>query len=263
MKEPINNSKFTTIDNENMIAVPSPDNRLKVVFSYFRETRMGANEYLFSIFDNQDTIIKNFEPLRAINTRNCLWFNDSTFFSLAIRAYEKYGYILVDAKTLNFAFIKVSNPYPLCINFAENKLVIAYKNEQFDLANSSKLVNGKTTELPYKRFKKPEEINLKLESLTFYPIDELQNICKLTELDKEYKLDLIDEGFAEFKGKLPQNTVDGYNGRPFEVYQLETFAEYGDKVSQFWLKLIKEKTNNTYSSWSKVSDYIGKLKRKE
>lgn len=263
MKGPSNNSNLTWIDNESTVVVSSPDNRLKIVFSHFFEVSMGANECLFSMFDNQNTIIKNFEPLKAVNSRNCSWSYDSTFFSLAIRADDKYGYILVDAKTLNFAFVKVSNPYPLCVEFSENILAINYKDEQVDLANSDKLVGGNMTELPYKRFSKPKEIKLRPESLTFYTIDELKNISRFTEFNEEYKLELIDEGFAEFKGKFPQNTVSGYNGRPFEVNQLETFAEYGDKVSEFWLKLIKEKTNNTYSSWSNVSDYIGLRKRKD
>ena len=241
MKETTKNS---SIDNVETDVVYSPDNNLKIVFSHFFEVRMGADEGLFSIFDRQDSIIKNFEPLKALSFRNCSWSHDSKHFSLAIRVDNIYGYFIVDIATLNFAFVKVANPYPLCVDFSEDTLVINYRDEQLDLANSDKLVDEKTTELPYKLFCKPEEIKLGIESLTFYSIDKLQSITRLTEFDKEYKLELVDNGFAEFKGRFPQDTISGYNGRPFVVYQLETFAEYGDKVSQHWLKLIKEKTNN-------------------
>ena len=81
--------------------------------------------------------------------------------------------------------------------------------------------------------------------------------------DKVYNHELIDGGFNEFHGTLPQDTVTGYNGRAFEVYQLQAFAEYGDKISQYWLDEIKRKTNNNYNISHRVSDYIGQRRRQD
>jgi len=125
------------------------------------------------------------------------------------------------------------------------------------------LVGGGITELPYKRYHKPTDITFDLNILEFYPISDLQNILSLTTDDKNYSLGLVDGGYNEFKGKFPKDTISGYNGRAFEVYQLKDFADYGDEISKFWLEEIKRKTNNNYSLWNKVSQYIGHRRRQD
>ena len=104
---------------------------------------------------------------------------------------------------------------------------------------------------------KPNDLTFDLAELNFHTRQKLNDLTKLIKSDKEYNLQLIDGGYNEFNGVYPQNTKQVYNTRQLEVYQLEAFAEYGDKKSQEWLDLIKRKTNNKYNRWTKVFDYIG------
>ena len=108
---------------------------------------------------------------------------------------------------------------------------------------------------------KPNDLTFDIAELVFYPRQRRNDLTSLIESDKEYNLQLIDGGYNKFEGVFPQNTKQVYNTRQLEIYQLEAFAEYGDKKSQEWLEMIKRKTNNKYNRWTKVSDYIGFLKR--
>jgi len=153
------------------------------------------------------------------------------------------------------------NPAPLDISFNKETFIIKYNNEQFELSNSTQTYKGGMLEIPSKKYIKPKAIEFDSKELIFYPRIQLADLKELKKSDKEYNLQLIDGGYNEFKGVFPQNTKQVYNTRQLEIYQLEAFAEYGDKKSQEWLGLIKQKTNNKYNRWTKVSDYIGFIER--
>ncbi|MDO3628482.1 LEA type 2 family protein [Mucilaginibacter sp. BT774] len=262
LRRPLKVENMFGVDTETTQSVISPDKKSKVVFSHSQEIRMGSYEHLFSLLDSDDNLIDNFEPLIAISN-HCCWKPDSSYFGLAIRFEKIYGFLLIHWPSLNFTFIKVFNPYPLDISFKNHDFVISYNDQQVAAANTSQLFGGGTTELPYKKYFKPADILFNLAELKFYSRDRLEDIPDIIESDKEYKFDLIDGGFNEFHGTFPQDTITGYNRRAFEVYQLEAFAAYGDKVSKFWLEEIQRKTNNKYNKWNKVSDYIGHRRRQE
>ncbi len=239
--------------------VVSPDKKFKIAFSHFQEIRMSTYEGLFTLLDNNDTIIEKFEPLTAINSRLCCWTDDSVYFAVAI-GHSPSGYLIARLPQLDFSFLKMANPY-LDISFHNNKVVVGYDDEQVALTNSTQTFGGGVLEIPTKTMIKPNDLTFDLSELTFYSRQQIKDIPNLIKLDKEYNLQLIDGGYNEFKGEFPQNTKQVYNTRQLEIYQLEAFAEYGDKKSQEWLELIKQKTNNKYNRWTKVSDYIGFLKR--
>ena len=220
---------------------------------------MMAYEGLFTLLDDNDTIIEKFEPLTAISEKLCCWTDNSNYFAVAV-GHSPSGYLIVRVPALDFAFIKMVNPY-LDISFSNNKFIVGYSDEQIALTNSSQTLGGGVLEIPTKTMIQPDDLTFDLSDLTFYPRQKLTDLTKIIKSDKEYNLQLIDGGYNEFKGVFPQNTKQVYNTRQLEVYQLEAFAEYGDKKSQEWLEMIKRKTDNKYNRWTKVSDYIGFLQR--
>jgi len=239
--------------------VASPDKKFKIAFSHFVEIRMSTYEGLFTLLDDNDTIIEKFEPLTVVSERLCCWTDDSTYFAVAI-GHSPSGYFIARLPELDFTFIKMTNPY-LDISFLKDKFVVGYNDEQVALTNSTQTFGGGVLEIPSKTMIKPNDLTFDLSVLTFYSRRQIKDIPNLIRLDKEYNLPLIDGGYNEFKGVFPQNTKQVYNTRQLEIYQLEAFAEYGDKKSQEWLELIKQKTNNKYNRWTKVSDYLGFLQR--
>lgn len=239
--------------------VVSPDKKFKIAFSHFQEIRMATYEGLFTLLDDNESIIEKFEPLTAINSRLCSWTDNSTYFAVAT-GHSLSGFLIVRVPQLDFSFIKVANPY-LDISFHSDKFVIGYSDEQVALTNSTQTIGGGVLEIPTKTMKKPNDLTFDLSGLTFYPRRNLNDLINLIKPNKEYNLQLIDGGYNEFKGVFPQNTKSVYNTRQLEIYQLEAFAEYGDKKSKEWLEMIKQKTGSNYNRWTKVSDYIGFLKR--
>ena len=244
---------------EHVDYVVSSDKKFKVAFSHFQEIRMSTYEGLFSLLDGSDVIIEKFEPLTAINSRLCCWTVDSTYFAVAV-GHSPSGYLIVRLPEIDFAFIKMVNPY-LDISFHGEKFLVGYDDEQVALTNSTQTFGGGVLEIPSKTMIKPNDLTFNLSELTFYPRQKFNDFTNLIKFDREYNLQLIDGGYKEFKGVFPQNTKQVYNTRQLEIYQLEAFAEYGDKKSQEWLDMIKRKTGNNYNRWTKVSDYIGFLQR--
>lgn len=251
---------LTWVDIENVYYSISPDKTYKIAFSHFQETTMGSYEGLFSLLNAEDRIIDNFEPLTASNPDHCCWTEDSNYFVVSTIRYLS-GYLILKLPELEFAFIKMINPAPLEISLANKTLTITYNDKQVLLANSNQTYKGGILEIPSKKRLKPEDLHFELKNIPFYSRSKLANLEILTISDPQYRLDLIDGVFNEFNGKFPQNTKQIYNTRELEIYQLEAFAEYGDKKSQEWLDLIKQKTNNNYNRWTKVWQYIGFLER--
>ena len=257
LRQPIKDT--TWVDMQHVDYIVSPDKKFKIAFSHFQEIRMSTYEGLFTLLDDKDTIIEKFELLTAINEKLCCWTNDSTYFAVAT-GHSPSGYLIVKLPELDFAFIKIVNPY-LDIAFKKDKFLVGYSDRQVAVTNSTQTYSGGVLEIPNKKMIKPKDLMFGLGELIFYQQKQLGNVTELIKSDKEYNLQLIDGGYNEFKGIFPQNTKQVYNTRQFEIYQLEAFADYGDKKSQEWLEMIKQKTGDNYNRWTKVSDYIGFLKR--
>ena len=196
-------------------------------------------EGLFTLLDDNDTIIEKFEPLTAISQRLCCWTSDSTHFAVAVGHFQS-GFLIVRLPQLDFSFLKFANPY-LDISFQKDKFVVGYNDEQVALTNSTQTFGGGVLEIPTKTMIKPDDLRFGLSDLNFYSRQQLNDFTNIIKSAKEYNLELIDGGYKEFKGIFPQNTKQVYNTRQFEIYQLEAFAEYGDKKSQEWLDNDKAK----------------------
>jgi hypothetical protein len=188
---------------------------------------MMAYECLFTLTENNETIIDNFEPLTAIAEYYSCWKGDSSIFALALSRFA-FGYLLVKVPSMELGFIRVFNPYPLEVAFIGESFRISYKDESVRVTNSTATFMGGEMEIPKKIYTKPKDIVIDLNEIIFYPRIELNRLEELTANQPLYNLKLIGEGFREFKGVFPQNTKQIYNTRQLDVYQLEAFAEYGD-----------------------------------
>jgi hypothetical protein len=182
---------LTWVDMEKVYYSISPDKTYKIAFSHFREFRMGSYEGLFSLLNDDDKIIDNFETLTADNSNHCSWTADSTYFTLSTCRYLS-GYLIIKLPELDFAFIKMANPTPLDINFENHTLIQSYNNDQLLLTNSVQTVGGGILEIPSKKSLKPNDLHFDLNNIPFYQRPKLENLETLTSMDTQYRLDLID-----------------------------------------------------------------------
>jgi hypothetical protein len=130
--------------------------------------------------------------------------------------------------------------------------------------NSDGVFGGGRSECPVERFKAPSKASLEISKLKWHPRSSLARIAKIAGAAPLVDMSFVRDGFFPFKGKFPASTTVTINTRPFEVFQLELFAEYGDKQSQAWLRDIKKKVrpaNWTQAHWSPVSKFLGSRKR--
>ena len=105
----------------------SPNNKYAIVFSHFFEIRMSTYRGLFNLLDESNNVIDGFEPLTTYGTNTSYWNDESTMFVIAIDQFN-YGYFFVKVPELEFAFIKVPNPYPLDVCFENNLFVLSYND---------------------------------------------------------------------------------------------------------------------------------------
>lgn len=155
----------------------SPDKKFKIAFSHFQEVRMMTYEGLFNLLDENDTIIETFEPLTAISENLCCWTDNSNYFAVAV-GHSPSGYLIMRVPQLDFAFIKMVNPY-LTISFSNNKFIVGYSEEQIALTNSTQTLGGDVLEIPTKTMIKPDDLSFDLSDLTFYPRQSLLNYPRL------------------------------------------------------------------------------------
>lgn len=249
---------FDVVDgvfSEEIIVNHSPDQSMKLIISHCWNYKPGSNPGLFHLLDFSDNIIEHFTP--HTTNGNVGWSKDSRFLALDIGENEK-GILILDTMLMQVACIRTK-----CrdFKFHENEIVIFVSDKLMERLNSDKLIGGGITELPRIKYERPDEVRVQIDMLTFFPKNKAAEIYKLTETTKEIILDPIENGFWEFNGKLPQNTIDGYNNRDFEIYQLETFANFGDEQAIEWMNSIKAQ-NKPYKKFDKVSDYLGHQSRK-
>ena len=248
---------FDVVDgvfSDEIITHLSPDQSMKLVISHCWNYKPGSNPGLFHLLDFSDNIIEHFTP--HTTNGHVAWSADSRYLVLDIGENEK-GLLVFDTMLMQVAMIPTK-----CRDFkvTENKVVISISEKFMERINSDLLIGGGTTQLPRIKYEKPVDIAVQISTLPFYPKNKISQLFKLTEKQKQIILDPIANGFWEFSGQLPQNTMDGYNNRNFEMYQLETFAAYGDPQSIKWLDEIKA-MNKPYEKWDKVVDYLGKRDR--
>lgn len=167
----------TWVDMQHVDYVVSPDKKYKIAFSHFQEIRMSTYEGLFTLLDDNDTIIEKFEPLTAISNGLCCWTRDSNYFAVAV-GHSPSGYLIVRLPEIDFAFIKMVNPY-LHISFNGDKFFVGYSDEQVALANSTQTFGGGILEIPTKTMIKPNELTFDLLDLSFIQENNLTTLQTL------------------------------------------------------------------------------------
>jgi len=232
----------------------SPDQSMKLVISHSWNYKPGSNPGLFHLLDFSENIIEHFTP--HTTNGHLSWTSDSRFLAIDIGENEK-GILLLDTMLMQVALI----PTKSRIFTIDNQNIILSISDKFmERINSDLLIGGGKTQLPRIKYDRPEDIVIDINSLQFFPKNKIAEIFKLTEKQPQLNLEPIPNGFWEFTGSFPQNTIDGFNNRPFEIYQLETFAAYGDSQSVQWLKEIKA-LKKPYQKYNKVVDFLGKRER--
>ncbi len=232
----------------------SPDQSMKLVISHCWNYKPGSNPGLFHLLDFSDNIIEHFTP--HTTNGHLAWTQDSRYLAIDIGESDK-GILVMDTMLMKVALIRTN-----CRDFKieNNNIIISISDKFMERINSDLLIGGGTTQLPRIKYDRPDDVILTIESLNFFPKNKTADLFQLTEKQKQILLDPIENGFWDFTGTVPQNTTDGYNNRDFEIYQLETFAAYGDAQSIQWLEEIKAQ-NKPYEKWDKVVDYLGERER--
>ena len=233
----------------------SPNNLYILTISHCWEYRMGSNACLFNLINNDGKIVEDFMPYTC--GRRFSWSDDSKFLSVLINE-KNEGVLIMDLVRHQFAFIRSRSRY---FSFQNNSLCFTIPDKDIESMNSGRLLGGGSSELPRIKFIKPPDVFIPLDRLTFYDKNNLKNITENANDMQEVHLEPLREGFWPFYGKLPQNTWDGFNGREFEIYQLEAFANYGDEQSIKWLTEIKLLSKSRYNNGTTVSYYLGRRER--
>jgi hypothetical protein len=246
---------FSGYVNENVKYFTSPNGLFHLVISHCWEYRMGSNACLFNLVSNEEKIIEDFIP----HTTNGIvkWSEDSNF--IACRIGDRYsGVLIMNLISHKFSFIQTR-----CNNFIfqNSSIVFNIPDRELDLYNTDKVVGGRKNELPRVKYGKPPDAVIQLSALVFQDKDKLAKINELPTEIGEIRLDPIEDGFWPFDGKFPSNTWDGFNGREFEVYQLEAFAKFGDAQSIKWLNEIKSMPDKKFNNGTRVSFYLGNRER--
>ncbi len=233
----------------------SPNKTHAIVISHCWTYKRGAKACLFHLVDNNENIIEDFTPLTT--NAKLSWSEDNSMIAICVGEAHR-GILIYHIEEKAFSFFK-SNSYTF--KFDNNQLKLYISDKFVEQLNSSQLLGGGESELPRVKYVRPDDITVDVRQLKKFNKSELENYFDVGEANPIY-IDPLERGFWPFNGRLPQNTTQGYNGRDFEMYQLETFAKFGDSQSIEWLFEIKEKTKNEYSKWDKVSDYLGHRERR-
>ena len=234
----------------------SPNKKYVLVVSHCWEYRNGCNACLFHLLDDSGSIIEDFNPHTTQGIVR--WSDDSHFLGIVTSHLINRGVLIMDLVRHQFTFVRSRCNH---FNFNDSTLIFTIPEREIELTNSDSLVGGGKSSLPRVKFLKPPDVIIQLSSLPFYSKNELANICEVKNDVLEINLEPIKDGFWPFHGRFPQNTWDSFNGREFEVYQLEAFAKYGDEQSIKWLNEIKSMSNKRYESGWPVSYYLGKRER--
>jgi len=231
---------------------------MSIIITHEWEFEKDSRTYIFHLIDNHSTIIESYEPFST--NGQIFWSPNGKQIVVGVDL-PKDGYLIHDIQNNSFAWVKNTSMEMLNIRIDEKEIIFEFPKDELDRFNGcyQKPFGRESNELPIIKYEYPKTSEFVLKDLKFYPREILKNISNLSE--NEINLYPIKVGYLPFDGILPQNTYDGYNGRDFEVYQLEEFADYGDPQSIEWLNQIKNKVGSDYNKWAKVSEYLGLLKR--
>ena len=223
----------------------SPNKKYYLTLSHFIEPHMGVDICMFNLINKQNEIIEKFEPLVALNRGDVHWSENSKLFSIPLMKTNltNHNYFIYDVEEKKFATIPIASLWGLKSRLTDTFFEIEYCENQIP----DKKENDN---YPTKHFLKPDNYRVELNSLIWHSIDEITEFEHIYNSKQIIELRLIDKGFRVFKGEFPLTTER-------KVWDIEKFAEYGDKQSKIWMDEIKKVTNGNYYGLEKACKYIG------
>lgn len=223
----------------------SPDKNYEIAFYDFEEPMMGMNICKFYLMDLRTGSKTAFPLYTLFCGQQTSWSRESTHFLLPISSDIDFFFIY-NLITQQFAALPFKNVWILHGYIIDERVVI-----EFD---SNEIPDRREREsYPTKKYSSPEDLEFKFSVLEWKSFNELSEVHKLVKGKSLIKFDPIDCGWREFKGLFPQTTE-------VLVWELNKFAEYGDKQAQAWIEQVKN-TSPDFNYWVKASVYIGYKKR--
>ena len=219
---------------------------------------LEQQRYFFTLIDEQGKIIEDFNP----HTTNGLmsWSSDSQYLGVLIGEVS-VGYLIMNLSQHTFALIKFKRKPPVIVSHEQGAITFTMSDHFVHILNTETLIGGGISEIPRAKYERSRDLKIKLVDLVFHHKDSMKDIFDLHKDDQAYAMGPVQNGFWPFDGRRPQNTIDGFNGRPFEVYQLKAFANFGDEQSQKWMAEIDQMTEGKYNRFLQVSYYLGERQK--
>lgn len=227
----------------------SPDRHYRISFYNPIEPKMGMNMSRFRLNVVQTTEITDFDPLWAVgwDGDGISWDSNSRYFSLQI-CDPTNAFFIYDIPLQKFASVHFNNVWVLAGHCQNDYIEIEFRDDQVPERKEH-------NQYPTKNYSKPGNLIFRFVDLKWNKKDELQ---KFKDINKEsiiFDLQPIDNGWREFKGKLPIST------ELITVWTLREFAKYGDLQSKEWLEEIQENITDINFSYL-ASKYLGKRERR-
>lgn len=219
----------------------SHNKQYRLTFHNFEEPRMCYNICKFYLTDLQTYRTIDFEPLWAIGVGESgySWSENEKFLSIPISSFPTENFLIYDIENRQFSSFRFTNCWILNGSCHNDYIEIEYDEH----------IEGENLKYPTKDLKKPDNIRFDFSELQWTDINFLGQFNELNKNAIVHTFKPIDMGWRPFKGQLPQTTE-------ILIWELEKFAEYGDKQSQQWFAEI-EQTTNDIDFWVKASRYLG------
>jgi len=229
----------------------SPDNGHKLTFYDFAEPRMGMSICRFKLSNLKTNELTEFNELWAIGTglNSFSWSDNRGFLSLPIL--NPYNGKTV---TESFFIYNIEEKLFASIHFSNCWILNATCHNEYVEVEYDEQIESDHKKYPTKDLTKPANLEFSFSELKWTDIEKLSQFKELNKDAYVHQLKPIDNGWRLFKGQFPANTE-------VLVWELNKFAEYGDKQSIEWLNNIKAKTNKI-DYWVKASYYLGLKNRK-
>jgi len=233
----------------------SSNRNFKVIYTHRAELSMCFEACLFALFNHSGKLVHQFEPLSCVG--KLIWAPDRDVF--VVQIVKPFCYLVCNAHNECFSVIRLAKFSTCEVQIEKSSVLkIQYSEEELKKNNSNRVIRGRLTEWPVRKFESSEPKTINLDHLIYHPLSQInqidEHLCNLPICE----LNLEKGSFWPFEGKMPHSTVQKYNGRQMEMLHLEAFSEFGDEQSIEWLNEIVILTGGNYSKWETVETYLGK-----
>lgn len=243
----------------NVELFPAPDGHVAVQLSDFHEPNNGNTLCGIALLDSKNLMLDQFEGMTGFGAFGC-WNAASSVFVL--RAGRHDCVFLYNVFENAFGLVRVSSGSCLKIQFVESDVLsFEVSAESLAVANSQFVFGGGLAEFPVERFRSPDRLQLKIGGLVWHSRNQLSRFVQILDNLPLLHMNLVPDGFFEFKGIFPETTTDKINGRLMSIWHLEHFAKYGDTQASVWLDKVKKMAGERLNPQHSVVRYLGELRR--